>query len=398
MKPSGHSRPARSPWKKLWPLDPNVVFLNHGSFGACPKEVLEFQATLRAEMEAEPVRFLWRRHDAMLDEARVALARFLGSKPGDLVFTTNATTAVNAVARSWPLRRGDEILTTNLDYNACRNVLMEVARRAGARVVVADIPFPLHSADEAMERVLTKVTARTRIAMLDHVTSNTALVLPVARMARELESRGVRVLIDGAHAPGMLPLHPPKMHASWYTGNLHKWVCAPKGAAFLWARADSQDMLQPTVISHGNNTRREGFEAWQDRFDWPGTFDPTAWFSVPKAITTVAAMMPGGWPAVRKHNRNLALTARRMLCRRLEVAPPCPESMIGSMATIPLPGRFQTVSHKGPCAPEHIRLFEDFGIEIPIINTGGLRCFRISAHLHNSPADYEVLAAAIDKL
>lgn len=395
MKPP---RPAKSPLRKHWSLDPRVVFLNHGSFGACPKVVLRHQAELRGRMEAEPLQFLWRNHDAMLHDARVSLARFLGVKTKDLVFTTNATTAVNAVVRSWPLKRGDEILTTNFDYNACRNVLAEAARKAGAKVIVAEIPFPIRSADVVVERVLSAVTSRTRFAMLDHVTSNTALVIPVARIARELEQRGVRVLIDGAHAPGMLPLNPSKLHASWYTGNLHKWVCAPKGAAFLWAREDSREFLQPAVISHGNNSHRDGFEAWQDRFDWPGTFDSTAWFSVPKAIETIGNILPSGWPEVREHSRALVLSARRMLCESLGVEAPCPASMIGSMATIPLPARFQKVVQPDRIVPEYVRLFEEYGIEVPFVKIGDLRCFRISAHLHNSAEEYVYLAEAIKRL
>lgn len=388
-------RPAKSPLRKHWVLDPKIVFLNHGSFGACPREVLRFQAELRMEMESEPLLFLGRQHDERVDQARCALARFLGTRSSELAFVTNATTAVNAVARSWKLRRGDEILTTSLDYNACRNALIEAASRAGAKVRVVELPFPVRHEREIEERILSAVTKRTRFAMLDHVTSNSALILPVGKLAPQLEKAGVRVLIDGAHAPGMLALNPVKLGASWYTGNLHKWVCAPKGTAFLWARADAWDDLQPAVVSHGNNTRREGFEAWQDRFDWPGTFDPTAWFSVPKAIDVLSAMLPGGWPEIRKTNRNMALEARQRICRSIGVEAPCPAGMIGSMATIPLPARFQSRSHTSRIAPEQLRLFEVFGIEVPFVRVGDLRCFRISAHLHNAPEEYDFLAEAI---
>ncbi len=391
-------RPKPSPFRKHWALDPRLVFLNHGSFGACPKAVLRFQARLRAEMERNPLEFLWRTHDPRLAAARMSLARFLGCGTADITFTTNATTAVNAVVRSWPLRRGDEILTTSHDYNACRNVLAEAARRSGARVIVADIPFPIRSPREAADAVLTAASPRTRFAMIDHVTSNSALVMPAAKIARALEARGIRTLIDGAHAPGMLPLRPSAMGASWYTGNLHKWVCAPKGAAFLWTRPDSREPLQPAVISHGNNTRRAGFEPWQDRFDWPGTFDPTAWFSVPVAIDTIASLLPGGWPAVRGRNRKLALEARSLLCETLDVRAPCPASMIGSMVTLPLPGRFQAKTFTGPAAPEHLELIRRFRIEVPVVRVGKLRCFRVSAHLHNSPEDYHALARAIGGL
>jgi isopenicillin-N epimerase len=262
--------------RRHWVLSPKIVFLNHGSFGACPKDILQLQDKLRRQMEAEPVQFLWRRYEERLEPARKALAKFIGARSADVVFVTNATTGVNAFFRSFKLRRGDEILTVNLDYNACRNVLVERARSTGAKLVVAQVPFPLRTADEAVEAILRAVTPRTRVAMLDHITSNTGLVLPVKRLIRELAARGVETLVDGAHAPGMLPLDLSELRPAAYTGNLHKWVCAPKGAAFLWVREDHQAGIQPAVVSHGNNTPRPGFSAFQDRFDWAGTFDPSA--------------------------------------------------------------------------------------------------------------------------
>ena len=398
MRSARPPRPARSPLRRHWPLDPKIVFLNHGSFGACPKAVLRHQSALRQEMEAEPVDFLWRTIDERLSEARRGLARFLGARPEDLAFVPNATTAVNAVVRSWPLKRGDEILTTNLDYNACRNVLTEWAGRIGAQVVVAGVPFPLGGPDEIVESVLAAVTPRTRFAMLDHVTSNTALVLPVDRLTAELEARGIQVLVDGAHAPGMVPLDFRRFRPGWFTGNLHKWVCAPKGAAFLWVRPDHQEDIHPVVVSHGYNTPRPGYPTWQDRFDWVGTIDPTAWLSVPTALDTVGNMGPGGWSEVRRHNHKLVVAARRLLARRLGLTPPCPEKMLGSMATLPLPERFQDRPVTTRIAAEQTELFQRFGIEVPLVKVGGLRCFRVSAHLHNHLAEYEYLAAAWERI
>src|SRR5208282_3114788 len=230
--------PAPSKWRRLWALKQGTVFLNHGSFGACPEAILELQSGFRRQMEAEPIQFLWRRYEERLEPARVALAKFVGARPRDLVFVTNATAGVNAVVRSLKLRRGEELLTTNLDYNACRNVLAEAVRESGARLKVARVPFPTRGEDEAVEAVLAAVTPRTRLVMIDHVTSNTAIVLPVARLIRELDARGVDTLVDGAHAPGMLSLKLSELQPAAYTGNLHKWVCAPKGAAFLWVRED----------------------------------------------------------------------------------------------------------------------------------------------------------------
>lgn len=376
------------------------MFLNHGSFGACPKPVLDRQAKLRRAMEAEPVQFLWRHYDEHVDAARAELARFVGASPRDIVFVTNATTGVNAVVRSLELGRGDELLTTGHDYNACRNVLAEAARRAGAELVVARIPFPVRRPDEVVEAILAAVTPRTRLAMIDHVTSNSALVFPLARILRELERRGVDALVDGAHAPGMLPLNLTRLRPAYYTGNLHKWVCAPKGAAFLWARADRQAGLQPAVISHGNNRPRPNHNAFQDRFDWAGTIDPTPWFCVPEALRWLGRLLPGHWAELRARNHELAVRARRLLCERLEVEPPCPENMIGCIAAIPLPERFQGVPRSGKIDPEQLRLYDEFGIEVPFSRIGNpeRRYVRISAHLYNSLNDYELLAEAVQKL
>ena len=348
-------------------------------------------------MDAEPVQFLWRRYEERLDPARAVLAKFIGARPRDLVFVTNATAGVNAVARSYPLKPGDELLTTNHDYNACHNVLVEAARRAGARLVTARVPFPLRYEEEAVEAILRAVTRRTRLAMIDHISSNTALVFPAARIVRELEKCGVDTLIDGAHAPGMLPLDLWRLRPAFYTGNLHKWVCAPKGAAFLWVREDKQAQVQPAVISHGNNTHRPRHTAFQDRFDWAGSFDPTAWFCAGEAIRWMAKLLPGGWPEIQKANRDLALAARRLLCSELGIEAPCPENMLGAMATLPLPKRFQGRAKTGKIDPEQLRLSDKFGIEVPFVRLGRpeRRYFRISAQLYNSADDYGYLAEAL---
>jgi isopenicillin-N epimerase len=394
------SPPKTSRFRRYWSLAPNTVFLNHGSFGACPVPILKLQSKLRQQMEAEPVQFLWRRYEERLEPARLALARFVGARSRDLAFVTNATTGVNAVVRSLKLRRGDEILTTDLDYNACRNVLMEAVRRAGAKLVIAPVPFPLNSADEIIEALLRAVTPQTRLAMIDHVTSNSALVFPVKEIIRELEARGVDTLVDGAHAPGMLPLDIRELNPAYYTANLHKWVCAPKGAAFLWAREDKQAELQPAVISHGNNRPRADFTPFQDRFDWAGTLDPTPWFCVGETIRWMGKLLPGGWRELRQRNHNLAVKARRILCRRLEVEPPCPEEMLGSMATMALPEKFQRVPPSGKIDADQSRLYDEFGIEAPFFRIGSpaQRWFRISAQIYNTPAEYEYLAEALPLL
>lgn len=346
-------------------------------------------------MERNPVRFLARQREELLDAARHELATFLGAAPDNLVFVTNATAAVNAVVRSLAFETGDEILTTSLDYNACRNVLREVSATTGAQVVVAEIPFPLESADQAVAAILAAVTDRTRLAMIDHVTSNTALVLPVEEIVGRLTARGVETLVDGAHAPGMLPLDLEKLGAAYYTGNLHKWVCAPKGAAFLHVRPDKQEALRPTVISHGWNTPRPSHSRFQDQFDWPGSYDPTAWLAAATALRWLGDFLPGGWPEIRERNRTMILAASRMLCERLDISPPCPEEMLGSMATLPMPAALAAATETTGLDPLHLALYDRFAIEIPVIRLDGRRWFRISAHLHNSPDEYRYLSEVL---
>jgi len=381
----------------LWSLDRDVAFLNHGSFGACPTEVLRHQAALRAEMEAEPVRFLGRELDGRLDAAREALAAFVGADPDDVAFMANATSGVNAVLRSLTLSPGDELLTTDHAYAACRNTLDYVAGRCGARVNVAAIPFPVASADAVVDAVLAKVTPRTRLALLDHITSPTGLILPVERLVAELARRGVETLVDGAHAPGMVPLDLRALGATYYSANCHKWLCAPKGSAFLWVRRDRQAGIRPLTISHGATAVRPGRSRFRLEFDWTGTHDPTAWLTVPTAIDYMGGLVSGGWPALMARNHALALAARELLCVAAGTPPTCPDQMIGSLASVILPDSPTMETGWRVRDPLQGRLFDRWRIEVPIMRwpAAPQRLLRISAQLYNSPEQYSRLAQAL---
>ena len=392
-------KPAANP--RLWWLDPKIDFLNHGSFGACPKHVLKYQTEMRQRLEREPVTFMVRELEPLLDEARGALARFVGAKADNLVFVRNATSGVNAVLRSLRFERGDEILVTDHEYNACRNVVDFVAERSGAKVVVAPIPFPLANEDEIVRPIVDRVTARTKIALVDHITSQTAIVMPLQRIVKELEGRNVAVLVDAAHAPGMVPLNLSKLGASYYTGKFQKWSCAPKGAAMLHVREDRQHEIRPTVISHGANSPRKDRSRFQIEFGWAGTWDPTAMLSVPIALEYMGSLVEGGWPAIMRRNRALTLAARAVLCEALQIAPPCPESMIGSIASMPVA---DSKSMKPPKTPLYLDALQEFlfakwKIEVPIIPWPAppKRLLRISAQLYNSLPQYERLAEALLK-
>jgi isopenicillin-N epimerase len=397
--PGWPPRPPFDPYE-VWPLNPEVAFLNHGSFGACPRAVLQLQQELRQRMEAQPVAFLARDCPDLLQKVREELGRFIGARAEDLALIRNATAGVNAVLRSLRFSPGDELLTTNHGYNACRNALRYAAENAGATAVIVDIPLPIHSAAEVVARVLEKVTERTRLVLVDHVSSATAIVFPLAELVGELNRRGVDVLVDGAHAPGMVPLDIGKLGAAYYTGNCHKWLCAPKGAAFLHVRPDRQRAIHPLSISHGASATvsadRSRFRA---EFDWTGTEDPTPWLCIPECIRLLGVLLPdGGWAALMDHNRALAVAARRVLCAALGTEPLCPESMLGSMATVRLPrdadGAVELVQD---VLPLQARLMERFRIEVPVFPWPAppRQMLRLSAQVYNHPEDYVRLASAL---
>lgn len=382
--------------RDLWSLDSSVTFLNHGSFGACPKQVLEFQQRLRLKLEQEPLRFFGREWEPLLDDARSKLAAFVGADVQDLVFVPNATTDVNSVLRSLTFSPEDEILTTSHEYNACRNALDFIASRTGARVVVAKIPFPIDSPQQVVAAVIERVSAKTRLALLDHVTSQTGLIFPIQELAKELQQRGVDTLVDGAHAPGMISLDLREIGATYYTGNCHKWLCAPKGAAFLYVRRDKQSEIRPLTISHGTNSPRTDKSRFQLEFDWTGTNDPTAYMSVPEAIAFMGSLLPGGWTELRQQNHHLVLQGRQLLCEALEVQPPCPEEMIGSMAVVPMP----TTLENRDFMSIHDELFDKFGIQVQVMpwQEQPQLLVRISAQIYNTLEQYEYLAKVLKGL
>jgi isopenicillin-N epimerase len=396
----GLNQPAVYPG--IWPLDPDTDFLNHGSFGSCPRAVLQFAHALQERVERQPVQFFVRELEGALDRARDALAVFLGAQAEDLVFVPNATAGVNTVLRSLRFEPGDELLVTNHEYNACRNALDFVAGQSRARVVVADIPFPLQSADQIVAAVLERVTPRTRLALLDHVTSQTGLVLPLERLARELARGGVDLLVDGAHAPGMVPLNLAQLGAAYYTGNCHKWICAPKGAGFLYVQRALQPHIRPLSISHGANSPRLDRSRFLIEFGWTGTWDPSAFLAVPEALRTMETLLPGGWPEIMSRNRRLALAARSVLCHALDLDLPCPDALIGALASVPLPDAAHAAPPSSPLYADPLQdeLRERFAIEVPVIPWPAPpnRVLRISAQLYNSLPQYGRLAKALVQL
>lgn len=382
-----------------WTLDPSVTFLNHGSFGATPLPVLEAQSAWRARMEREPVDFFTRDLEPALDEARAVLAAFVGADPDDLALVTNATTGINIVARSLRLEPGDEIVVTDHTYNAARNALEVVAVAAGARLVTAVIGFP--AIDDPLEAILRTVTRRTRLLLLDHVTSPTALVLPARDIVAAMAERGIDTLVDGAHAPGMLPLDLESLGAAYYTANCHKWLCAPKGSGFLHVRRDRRDAVRPLVISHGANSLRADRDRFRLEHDWTGTFDPSAWLAVPAAMEFGDRLLPGGWPALMSRGHSLALHGRDRLCSVLGALPPVPDDMLGSMVAVPLPE--QGTDPRDLASDPLSRAFREAGIQVvitcwpqrPASGEPWHRVIRLSAAPYTDEGDLNRLAAVL---
>jgi isopenicillin-N epimerase len=405
--------PATNDLRRHWLLDPQVTYLNHGSFGACPRHVLSVQNEWRTRMESHPVQF----HDIELEghlaHVRARLGEFLHAQPADLAFVPNATAGVNTVLASLEFRPGDEILTTDHEYNACLNAARRVAAKHGATVVVAQLPFPTASADDVVAALLERVTPRTRLVLISHVTSPTGLRLPVERLVPELAQRGIDTLVDGAHAPGMVALDIDSLGAAYYTGNCHKWLCTPKGTAFLHVRRDRQALIHPLVTSHGANSPRRDESLFRLEFDWTGTADPTAYLSIPAAIDFVGGLLPGGWPDVMRHNHDLVVAARQKLLDVLGGAPLAPESMLGSLAAVELPDSMTPTPTPPdadadphatyPFDPLRDRLHDQDQIEVPVFTwphtpadpAPRRRLLRISAQLYNTIEDYDRLAHAL---
>jgi len=358
-------------------------------------------------MEAETIRFFVEDTWALMDRARAALGSFVSARAEDIVPIPNATfavtTALNHMTSTGYLKPGDEILANDHEYPACLNNLRAVCARGEVKVVMAEIPFPVTSPEQVLELLMSKVTPRTKAALVSHVTSSSGLVMPVEMLVPELEKRGVRTIIDGAHGVGFLPLNLTLLNPSYYTSNCHKWLCAPKGSAFLWVRGELQKDFRPLVLSNFAEKPKPGRPAFHTEFDFVGTNDMTPFLTIPDAISFMPTIIPGGWPTVMKRNRDLTLAARDVLCRKLSIAAPAPDSMIACLATIPLPPHTPERHAKLLRRPTNYHdalqdsLLERWRIQVPIWSTGTppKRVIRVGAQVYNSIGQYEYLAEAL---
>jgi isopenicillin-N epimerase len=381
--------------KDLFLLDAGVVFLNHGSFGACPKPVFGALQRWQLALERNPVEFLGRRSAALLREAREALATYLGAQADDLVFVPNATTGVNVVARSLALQPGDEVLTTDHEYGACEATFERVCEAAGAGFRRVEIPLPFDRS-QFVERMLQAVGPRTRLVFVSHLSSTTALVFPVQELCAAMRARGVPVLVDGAHAPGQLPLALDPLGADFYTGNCHKWMCAPKGSAFLHARAEHHAQLHATVTSWGYVAEgvggHTGFDAYtghtvlERRLQWQGTHDLSAWLTVPEAIAFLRAH---DWDRVRTRCHAHAVALMHRVAARTGLPPIGADEDFAQMVPLQVPVA------PAEAATLRARLFERHGIEVPVTQHGGRTFVRVSVQGYNDEAELQALERAL---
>jgi len=375
--------------KTLFLLRPDMTFLNHGSFGACPRPVFETYQAWQRELELQPVEFLGRRFNDLMAHARSRLAAYLGAGAGDIVFVPNATTGVNIVARSLALHPGDQVLATDHEYGATDRTWRLLCRKQGAVYINQPIPLPVTTPEAVLEQWWAGVTPRTRVIFLSHITSPTALTWPVKAICQRARAAGILTVVDGAHAPGQIALDLLDLGADFYTGNCHKWLCAPKGAGFLFARPDVQHLIEPLIISWGWESEKPGSSRFVDYLEWTGTHDIAAYLSVPAAIDFQAAH---DWEHVRRACRPLVSQAREQINALTGLAPICPDddAWFRQMATMRLPA----------CDTEILkeRLWNERHIEAPIITWNGEPFVRVSVQGYNDATDIERLVEALAAL
>ncbi|MDQ3700481.1 MAG: aminotransferase class V-fold PLP-dependent enzyme [Chloroflexota bacterium] len=369
-------------------LRPEVIFLNHGSFGACPRPVFEEYQRWQLELERQPVAFFSGR-TRLLPAARAALAAHVGCDRDDLVFLPNATTGISAVARSLPLEPGDEVLATDHEYGACDRAWEFACRGRGARYVKATVPVPLVTPEDVMAALFDAVTQRTRILFVSHITSPTAVIYPVREIARRAHEAGILTVVDGAHAPGQIDLDLRELDADFYAGNCHKWLCAPKGSGFLYARRSVQHLLAPPITSWGRAVDPAAPNAFVDEFEWQGTRDLAAYLAVPAAIDYLAVR---DWPRIRQRCHELATWTRDAVTALtgLEPLTLASDAWYAQMVAMPLP----------PCDAVALkrRLLDEHSIEIPIVTWDGRQLVRVSVQGYNTHADVAALVDALARL
>lgn len=376
--------------KEYFLLDPDVVFLNHGSFGATPKPVFESYQRWQLELERQPVEFLGRRHNELMRFSRSILAEYVGTSENNVVYVTNVTVGLNIVARSLTLGPDDEVLTTNHEYGALDRTWRFLAKEKGFTYRNCQIPLPLPSADEFVDLFWKSVTPQTRVIFISQITSPTAVIFPVAEICARARSAGILTVIDGAHVPGQLPLALDALGADFWSGNLHKWLMSPKGSGLLYARPEVQHLLKPLIVSWGYEAEVPGPSQFVDYQEWIGTRDPAAFLAVPDAIKF---QKDHNWELVREECFNLATYAQDVICDLTGLAAlhkPGARTF-RQVVAIPLPANTDVAALKS-------HLYDEYRIEVPVHAWNGIKVARVSVQGYNSKADIDKLYQALKVL
>lgn len=393
------TRPGRSEFASHWRLDPGITFLNHGSYGACPEVVLDAQSEIRALMEREPVRFYMQHLERLTDVVRERVARFVNCRPEDLAFTPNATISIATILLNIEFEPGDEILVNTHEYMSAINELGRLGKRTGAKMVKAQVPFPISGEEQVIEAVMAAVSPKTKLAILSHITSPTAVIFPVKRLTAMLRERGILVMVDGAHTPAQIALDVSEINADYYVADFHKWISSPKGASFVHVRPDLQKGFRPIALSSRVHNVRDDRVPYLAEFDYVGTSDYSSLLAVPAAIDFFEKILPGGVPALIKRNHELVVKGRNAVCQATGLGVPAPDHMLPCMATILLPA--QPKSYKGVKSvfgdPLQDRLVEQHKVQVPVwaLPDCGTRFTRISAQLYNTLAEFEYFGKAL---
>jgi isopenicillin-N epimerase len=390
-------KPSYSKYIEHWSIDQDFVFLNHGSFGACPIAILERQSELRKRLESQPMRFMTRELEKLLNESKEKLANFIHAKTENIVFVKNATTGVNTVLKSLKFDSRDEILTCNHIYPAVANTLKHLNETTGVQVKIAKIPFQLQSNQQIIDALMELKSERTKLLVIDHISSPTGILFPVDEIAGQFKAYGIETLVDGAHAPGTVTLNLEESSIAYYTGNCHKWICSPKSAAFLYVRPDLQNDIHPLSTS-----LMQGSEfSFEQEFYWQGTDDPTAYICVGDSIDFMHNIFPDGWEGIMKHNHELAIDARTVLCKELNIAASIPEYMLANLASMHLPD----TNDERPTRFNQFdglqnRLYHEYKIEAFITYWPEYpkRLLRISPQIYNSIEQYVQLSNKINEI
>jgi isopenicillin-N epimerase len=363
-------------YRDLFPLKSGTTPLNHGSFGKCPLEVIRFRNELADEMESLSTIFYTRKSKDLVESSRTILADFLGTPAKDIVFVKNATTGVNTVINSILFEVGDEVVTTDLIYSSCRNLLEKMEKEKGIKVRTAKISLFPQSSDEIYQKIIAETTKRTKLIFIDHISSESALIMPVKKLSEFAAQKGIEILVDGAHAPGMIPLDITELGVTYYTGNCHKWICAPKGSAFLYVKPEKQDVIIPRIISNY-----------------------ISYICVGKSIEFIESSVAGGWKEVMQRNHELVLKGREIICEKLDIKEWAPDELTGSLTTLKL-GSKAVIDEKTGLDKIQLELFDRFGIEalITTIYPTDDRILRLSAAIYNREEDYEKLGKALKTL